>query len=369
MVNGYLEIPELEHAYYDSTRIYIENQLDEFPELGRKPYVMSCLGMAYAGLGDTVKAIGMANQVKEILKQNPSHFKGPYAMEDVAWIYTKTGDYKEALKIIRNLLSKPGPLTAKLLEIDPKWTALRDQPGFQKLIKKYSIPVVEIPEGLPGIVEQKPVLPDISGPTFMDERDGNVYHYNQIGSQTWMTQNLAYLPAVSPPDTCSITEKHYYVLGFEGNSAAEAKKTDNYAAYGVLYNWEAAMTACPEGWHLPTDQEWKTLERYLGMSEKEVDLMKEKKSGSIGKKLKYTSGWFNDGNGDNSAGFYALPGGYLNIDHTFDSFQKQTAWWTSSAVGNSQAIIRGSSFNTEGVFRNFFEKQHGNSVRCVKDLE
>ncbi len=290
MVYGYLGDQELERAYYDSTRIFIENQLDELSALEKRPGVISCLGMAYAGLGDTIKAIEKVEKVKDILSENPDHFKGPYAMEDVAWIYTKTGDYNQALKIIRKLLSKPGPLTAKLLEIDPKWAPLKDQPGYKRLIDKYSIPIVEVPEVVPVITDKKPIEPEISSQSFTDERNGNVYHYDQIGTQTWMTQNLAYLPAVSPPDTGSYTEKHYYVWGFEGESITEAKETDNYAAYGVLYNWAAAITACPQGWHLPSDTEWKIQEQKLGMSENEVDMITDRQSGSVGKKFKYTSG-------------------------------------------------------------------------------
>ena len=182
-----------------------------------------------------------------------------------------------------------------------------------------------------------------------------------------MTQNLAYLPAVSPPDTGSYTEKHYYVFDFSGTSPAEAKETDNYSIYGVLYNWEAATTACPDGWHLPSDKEWKILEKQLGMSEDKADMTGKRISGSVGKKLKSATGWNNNGNGDNSSGFYALPGGFRDFNHTFKDIGINIGLWTSTEFGSSQAMLRAIFYNAEGVFRISFDKQAGLSVRCVKD--
>lgn len=92
--------------------------------------------------------------------------------------------------------------------------------------------------------------------TFTDSRDGKVYNIVTIGKQFWMAENLAYLPSVVDPGTGSYTEPYYSVYGYNGTDVAAAKATENYQTYGVLYNWPAAMTACPEGWHLPSDAEW-----------------------------------------------------------------------------------------------------------------
>lgn len=91
------------------------------------------------------------------------------------------------------------------------------------------------------------------------EYDGKQYKYKLIGSQTWMIENLAYLPAVSPHSTSSFDQPQYYVYGFDGLDVNAAKATNNYMQYGVLYNWLAAEQSCPNGWHLPSDEEWKTL--------------------------------------------------------------------------------------------------------------
>lgn len=77
--------------------------------------------------------------------------------------------------------------------------------------------------------------------------DGSGVHYPviKIGDQKWMAKNLAYLPSVSHPDTNSDTEKLYYVYGYEGTDVMEAKATENYGTYGVLYNWPAAGFTTP----------------------------------------------------------------------------------------------------------------------------
>ena len=82
------------------------------------------------------------------------------------------------------------------------------------------------------------------------DKDGKNYKTVTIGSQTWMAENLAYLPHTTPIHTYSVTEPCYYVY--------------NYAIYGVLYNWSAVLSACPAGWHLPSDSEWTILSKYLG---------------------------------------------------------------------------------------------------------
>jgi len=112
---------------------------------------------------------------------------------------------------------------------------------------------------------------------FTDSRDSRVYKTIQIGTQTWMAENLAYLPSVSPPGPGSFTVPYYYVYSYSGNDVNAAKATSYYNKYGVLYNWPAAMNGaassnanpsgvqgcCPQGWHLPSLDEWRVLENYL----------------------------------------------------------------------------------------------------------
>ncbi|HOR60830.1 MAG TPA: FISUMP domain-containing protein, partial [Bacteroidales bacterium] len=144
------------------------------------------------------------------------------------------------------------------------------------------------------------VIPAPIFSTFTDPRDNYTYQTVQIGSQTWMAENLKYLPSVVGPGTGSNSEAYYYVYGYEGTSISAAKATENYATYGVLYNWTAAMAGagssnfnpsevqgiCPPGWHLPSDAEWQQLEMYLGMSETDANSTNLLRGTDEGGKLK-----------------------------------------------------------------------------------
>lgn len=205
---------------------------------------------------------------------------------------------------------------------------------------------------------------DLNG--FIDSRDGKFYRTIQIGEQVWLAENLAYLSQVSPSGEGSATEKYYYVYDYEGTNLSEAKQTAHYTTYGVLYNWEAAKTACPSGWHLPTDDDWKVLERYLGMSESDANASEWRESGNVGKKLKSTSGWYSNGNGDNSNGFNAIPGGGGN-DEGFNGLGNYAYFWSSSENGTSYAWTRALEYNDDGVDRYYNSRRFGYSVRCQKN--
>ncbi len=205
----------------------------------------------------------------------------------------------------------------------------------------------------------------VSG-TFIDSRDGKTYCYGIIGNQTWMVENLAYLPYVSNSDEGSKNNPIYYVHGYEGNSVILAKASYNYEKYGVLYNWEAAKTACPSGWHLPSDYDWKTLERYLGMSESEANDIGWRGTDE-GNKLKSTSGWNNNGNGTNESGFSALAGGYRDIDGYFYSLGGRANFWSSTESSTNHAWYRRLSNGYSEIYRYDYDKKYGFSVRCVRD--
>ena len=135
-----------------------------------------------------------------------------------------------------------------------------------------------------GCTKQPVVNPDNG--SFGDSRDMHVYNWARIGQQVWMAENLAFLPSVSPLINFSETEPIYYIYGYNGSLVSEAKAASNYTRYGVLYNWQAAIAACPAGWHLPGDDEWKLLETYLGMSQQDLGNEGFRASGSVGNKLK-----------------------------------------------------------------------------------
>ena len=95
----------------------------------------------------------------------------------------------------------------------------------------------------------------------------------------------------------------------------EAKALSNYKTYGALYNWHAAINACPAGWHLPSETEWKKLELYLGMSSEDMRVGAKWRGTGVGTKLKASSGWAYDKNGSNESGFNALPAGIRHRSH------------------------------------------------------
>lgn len=188
---------------------------------------------------------------------------------------------------------------------------------------------------------------------FYDSRDKHYYNYRLIGTQTWMAENLAYLPEVDPPSTGSDDSRHFYVSGYEGTDVSEAKRQANYATYGVLYNYPAAMVVCPPGWHLPSDNEWKVLENFLGAN--------------AGFHLKSKTGWTNQGNGDNSSGFMALPGGDRLENLGFTGPGSEAHFWSTGLATGEGAWTRALLYSDHEFYRFAEVRRSGYSVRCLKD--
>lgn len=226
------------------------------------------------------------------------------------------------------------------------------------------------------------VFPPIG--TFTDSRDQQVYKYLTIGTQVWMGENLAYLPEVTHPDTSSATKKCYYVCGYHGEDVSEAKATEFYSAYGVWYNWPAAIDGnygdelaggqgvCPPGWHLPDDQEWAILEMYLGMDEGETQKDGWRYSGEVGAKLKEagTTHWADPNYGaTDSVGFTALPAGSHDLTAGYCSLTKgeSALFWTATAYNSTQSWYRSLSYLDLGIGRHRYYMYGGRSVRCVKN--
>lgn len=200
------------------------------------------------------------------------------------------------------------------------------------------------------------------------EYQGRSYKYKNIGTQTWMTENLAWLPEVFPSSDGGVQESFYYVIGYEGYTLSEAIVLDAYFTYGVLYNYHAAMTACPEGWHLPSDNEWKSLEAYLGLDEVEVDHTGDRTSGNIGRMLKSTEHWTNDGAGSNLSCFNAMPGGNRSsYNRIFGGLGTYAGFWTSTPGGSSNYFCRVLTGTSNGITRTSTTTSVGLSIRCIRD--
>lgn len=225
--------------------------------------------------------------------------------------------------------------------------------------------------GCTGITDELQTDSLLTSGTFIDSRDNHEYKWITIGNQTWMAENLAYLPAINNAVTDTANLPNFYVYEYKGTDVHEAKATINYATYGVLYDWSAALISCPAGWHLPSDEEWKQLEFNLGMSDSQTDecLTSFFRGTNQGIQMKNKSGWHNNGNGTNVYGFSGLPAGFYFSTGNFHFIGSISYWWSSSTTDSlaTFAWARGLGYYADGVCRNRNFKENGFSVRCIKD--
>lgn len=200
---------------------------------------------------------------------------------------------------------------------------------------------------------------------FTDPRDNRVYKTVNIGTQCWMAENLAYLPSVTSISVTSVSTPYYYVWGYWGTNVTEASQTASYLTYGALYNWPAAMEACPEGWRLPTDADWNQLAQYIDDNKGpfENDGWEWK---NIGGYLKSTSGWSWEGNGTDDFGFKALPGGYI-LNGSIQDNGSMGLWWTSTVYESNYSWNRRLYSTVNALISNYSQNNYALSVRCIKD--
>ena len=218
--------------------------------------------------------------------------------------------------------------------------------------------------------------------------EGNKYNTIQFGDQRWMVNNLKtthYADGTEIPLVESTSD--WEDLGYDEKAYCFYNNSTNNEAriYGALYTWPAAMNGtqgsdnnssevqgvCPDGWHLPSDSEWKELEIFLGMAPDTVDTI-GLRGINIGSKLASSSEGWSDGSLESnpvfgSSGFNAKPGGGRRYDGTFGHKGDNANFWTATEYSNIRAWGRHiySSYST--VHRYMNAKSDGFSVRCVKD--
>jgi uncharacterized protein (TIGR02145 family) len=197
--------------------------------------------------------------------------------------------------------------------------------------------------------------------TTVNDNDGNVYHTVTIGTQVWMVENLKatkYNDDTSIPLVTDATDWQNLstpAYCWYNNDAANYKAT-----YGALYNWYTVNTGnlCPTGWHVPSDAEWTTLTTYLGGEDVAGGKLKE-----IG-----TTHWnYPNTDATNESGFTALPGGNRFFNGTFGDTGAGGYWWSSTEHSASFSWYRYMYFALGFVDRDYYGKESGISVRCVKD--
>jgi uncharacterized protein (TIGR02145 family) len=201
--------------------------------------------------------------------------------------------------------------------------------------------------------------------------DGNIYNTIQIGTQIWMVENLKTTHYRNGDALSCITTSD----NWDGLTAGGYCNYDNSASngetYGHLYNFyavEDSRELCPEGWHVPTKDDFKILIKYLGGADVAGGKMKEAGSEH------WTSTLISSVNeGTNESGFTALPGGVLDASGNFSSEGYMAWFWTSegydsSISGKRYGYRRTLDLRSEEVSdERGYHAYMGMSVRCIKD--
>ena len=194
--------------------------------------------------------------------------------------------------------------------------------------------------------------------------EGNSYRTVEIGEMRWMAEDLkttrykdgSPIPLVENYDQWSGLSTPAY--SWYNNDSLNAD------VYGALYNWYVVESdrLCPEGWHVPSDEEWIALETALGGAPLAGGALKEEG----------TSHWKTPNTeAIDSHGFRALPGGYRSYNGTFNLMRTSAYWWSSSQKSwygsPSRVVYRYVVYNDRSMSRHIAEKNNGFSVRCVED--
>lgn len=211
-------------------------------------------------------------------------------------------------------------------------------------------------------------LPEFS--ELVDERDGKHYQTVKIGEQWWMAQNLDHGDMISITNSSmenEIIEKYCW-----GDDPA------NCETFGALYHWEEMMMyrlddshgVCPDGWHIPTDDEWRIMEMTIGLTEEETLIMNNARGGIAGGWLKAIGEEFWDApnaGATDELGFHALGSGFIDGSKNYSSLRVYAPIWTSSAI-EDEPLIRGVAYDHSEIYRGPATANIlGCAVRCVKD--
>lgn len=196
------------------------------------------------------------------------------------------------------------------------------------------------------------------------QHHGHDYGVVQIGDQCWFAENCRHLPAVSPASAQEFAP-HAFVLDYDGTNVEEAMATDAYLTYGALYNFFALTEwdLCPAGWHPATDQDWMTMEGFIGVPEAELEDISWR--GDIqGEQLKDSVAW----NGTDDHGMAFLPGGQTFTNGTFGNEGTYLHIWVATEYSFSKGWYRGLMTGADPIFRsNNVTKTAGGYARCIKD--
>lgn len=202
--------------------------------------------------------------------------------------------------------------------------------------------------------------------------DGNTYATVKIGNQWWMAEDLRATKFRSGSPVEKVDDETKWATA---TLPAYTIFQNSNIAPGFLYNYytvnNGTENIAPEGWHVPTDDEWKELERHLGLAESEIE-SDNWRGIDQGDKLKIegTDGWlFFDGVwGNNETGFSAFGGGSRFYEGPWGvPGLKGSAFWWTATENDGYGWYRYLDYKKSGIFRYFGNPNYGFSIRCIKD--
>lgn len=197
------------------------------------------------------------------------------------------------------------------------------------------------------------------------DNSGRKYRTISIGNDIWMAQNLAYIPKIFKQYNSSNSEPRIYIYDFDDINLYDAQKTNNYQIFGALYNYTAAIDYCPEGWHLPSEEDWVNLEIYCGMEKDLINKTNYRGAEYISLSLRSKTHWLAN-NGNNQHKFNVLPGG-IKDSEGFKYIYEIGAFWTSTNSETNKKWIREFSYSKPGIAKKSSNPSNALSVRYVKD--
>ena len=216
---------------------------------------------------------------------------------------------------------------------------------------------------------ESPELPVVETGSVSDI-DGYTYKTLKIGNQWWTAESLRVTRFNDGSSITFIDENANDTLWSEITEPAYT--TINNGQFGLLYNYaviETSLNIAPEGWHVATDEDWKALEREVGMSQSETNALGWR--GSTEAELltaKNSAGWPEGATlfGKDTYQFNAKPGGCRVFNGELNLQGNTAFWWTGTTDGN-EAWYRYFDASQTRIFRQHTYKGYGMSIRCVKN--
>jgi len=216
-------------------------------------------------------------------------------------------------------------------------------------------------------------IPEYELPITVTDIDGNVYQAVTIGDQVWMSENLKVTRYRNGDSIPNVTDPEAWETLTTDACCEYSNDTNNMEIYGRLYNFYAVNDSrgiAPEGWHVATDEEWQTLEKFLGMDEVEAGLINERGTDEGGKlKQAGTEYWKSPNKGaTNIWRFNGLPGGSRSENGEFVNLGYYADFWTATELPDiNMAMRRNLAYHEAWIFRVGIPYNAGYSVRCIKD--